>query len=44
MSESLILVCGFELVCLRVHVPARTCVSGCLESRPLEEVLVLWAG
>lgn len=37
------LVCGFECVCLRVRVPARTHVSGCFESRPLGEVLVLQA-
>lgn len=44
MSETLILGYGLELVCLCAPVPARTCVSGCSESRPLAEVLLLPAG
>lgn len=44
LSEALILVCRFELLCPCVHVPARTCVSGGSESRPLGEVLLLRAG
>lgn len=43
MSESLVLVCAFELVCLCVRVPAGTCVSSCSKSRPLGEALVLQA-